>query len=267
MRTYLSFFKMRFINGLQYRVAALNGLTTQFFWGIMFIFVCEAFYKSGGTPSTISWKDLVTLIWLQQAFLAFIMLYDWDSELFNMVIQGNISYELCRPVDIYKLWYVKLFSRRLSDATLRFSPIIIIALLLPQQYKLSLPQSIFSFILFLITMFLGLSLLVSISMLIYISVFKTMSPIGSMGLIGVFGEFFSGATIPVPLMPIWLQKVCYMMPFRWYSDFPLRVYSGNIPLNEALVGVFIQIFWIIILVSMGSILMKRFTRLSLVQGG
>ena len=32
MKKYLSFFRLRFITGLQYRTAALAGIATQFFW-------------------------------------------------------------------------------------------------------------------------------------------------------------------------------------------------------------------------------------------
>ena len=35
MRACLTFFKMRLINGLQYRTAAWAGVFTQFFWGFM----------------------------------------------------------------------------------------------------------------------------------------------------------------------------------------------------------------------------------------
>ncbi len=266
MKAYLSMFKLRLISGLQYRAAAFGGLVTQFFWGAMFIFICEAFYKSGA-PNAMAWKDLVSLIWLQQAFLSIMMLYDWDGELFGMITQGNISYELCRPIEIYNIWYIKLFSKRLASATLRCSPIILIGFLMPYNYRLSLPQSPISFLLFIITLFLGLALIVSISMLIYISVFKTMSPIGSMSFIGLVGEFFSGMTIPVPFMPQWLQNICYALPFRWCVDLPLRVYSGNIQTYEALTGIFVQLLWIVLLVGLGSFSMKRVVRTTVVQGG
>jgi len=94
-----------------------------------------------------------------------------------------------------------------------------------------------------------------------------MSPIGSVGLFGIIGEFFAGMTIPVPLMPSWLQNVCMVLPFRWTADFPLRIYSGNIGISEALTGIAVQLFWIIILVLAGAFSMKRITRLSVVQGG
>ena len=266
MKPYISLLKVRFINGLQYRAAALGGLSTQFFWGLMAVFLYEAFYTSG-TQQSFDFSQLVTYIWLQQAFLALIMLYDWDYELFDMITSGNISYELCRPVNLYWLWYVKLLSKRLSRAALRFSPIILIAFILPAPYKIDLPGSMSSFLLFILTLTLGVILMVSISMIIYISVFKTMSPTGSMAFIGIIGEFFSGMTIPIPLMPEWLQKICYMTPFRWTTDLPLRIYSGSIGINEAILSAGVQMLWIGILVSIGWTLMNHITHKAVIQGG
>ena len=267
MKPYVSLLRVRFLNGLQYRAAALGGLTTQLFWGIMLVFIFKAFYGDADSAGGFLYKDLVSYVWLQQAFLSFQMLYDWDGELLDMITTGGISYELCRPVKLYQVWYVKLLSKRLARGVLRFAPIIIIAFLLPHPYNLSLPQSPISFLLFLVTLFFGLFLLVAISMLIYISVFKTMSPIGSMTVFGLIGEFFSGHTIPIPLMPVWLQEICMLMPFRWSVDFPLRVYSGSIGTSEAVTGIAVQSFWIILLVLVGAFIMKRITRLSVVQGG
>lgn len=267
MKPYLSLFRVRFINGLQYRAAALGGLATQFFWGIMLVFIYEAFYQGTGSSGGFSYKDLVTYVWLQQAFLSLVFLYDWDSELLDMITTGGISYELCRPVNLYRMWYVKLLSKRLASAALRFAPVLLIAFVMPYPYNLSLPGSPASFLLFVLTLLLGVILLVAISMLIYISIFKTLSPIGSIGIFGVIGEFFGGMTIPIPLMPPWLQKICMALPFRWTSDLPFRVYSGNISTAEALSGIIVQLTWIVILTLTGMLIMNRITRLSVVQGG
>ena len=45
MRAYLSYFKAELIVGLQYKTAALAGLSTQFFWGILYALVYTAFYE------------------------------------------------------------------------------------------------------------------------------------------------------------------------------------------------------------------------------
>ena len=51
MSYYLSYFKLRFITSLQYRAAALAGISTQFFFGFVFIMVYVAFYESGKTDA------------------------------------------------------------------------------------------------------------------------------------------------------------------------------------------------------------------------
>ena len=42
MKKYLSFFRLRFIHGLQYRTAAVSGMVTQFVWGSMEILLFRA---------------------------------------------------------------------------------------------------------------------------------------------------------------------------------------------------------------------------------
>lgn len=84
---------------------------------------------------------------------------------------------------------------------------------------------------------------------------------------GVIGEFLAGMVIPVPLMPAWLQSIVYVFPFRWTADFPFRVYSGHIPKEEALIGIAIQLVWIIVLVGLGRLAMAKALRRVVVQGG
>jgi ABC-2 type transport system permease protein len=114
---------------------------------------------------------------------------------------------------------------------------------------------------------MGLVLLVAISVLVYISVFATMSPIGSVGIFSIIGEFLAGMTIPLPLMPPWIQRICMFLPFRWTADLPFRVYSGHIGTADALVGFAVQSMWTAALVLAGACITKRISRLSVVQGG
>lgn len=267
MKAYYSLFKMRLLKGLQYRAAAIAGVSTQFFWGFMYVMIFEAFYKSTTAAQPISFRELIQVLWLQQSFLVFIMLWFRDNELINLITNGNIAYELCRPTDLYGFWYAKLIAQRLSGALLRCFPILIVAFLLPHPYNFSLPPSFTAFILFIITLILGLILIVAISMLMYISIFYTMSGIGSLLLFGVFGEFLSGLIIPVPLMPESLKKIVYLLPFRYTSDLPFRVYAGNIGLKEALLSILVQLSWIIITITLGRLWMKKALKRVIVQGG
>lgn len=267
MKPYISVFKLRIYNGLQYRAAALAGIGTQFFFGFIFIMIFEAFYAhaSGTPPMTLN--EVITYTWLKQAFLAFIVLWFRDDELFQLITSGNIAYELCRPTGIYGLWYVKLLAQRLASVMLRCFPILILVILLPEPYGLRLPADFSTFLLFLATLFVGLLMIVSLSMLIYISVFITMSPAGSLLLFSVFGDFLAGLVIPVPLMPHWMQQIVYVLPFHWTADFPFRVFTGNISKAEALTGLCIQFVWLVALITVGKFAMDRALRRIVVQGG
>ena len=101
MRKYLSFFKIRLKNGLQYRAAAFAGIATQFAWGGMTLLMFWAFYQNGQNSFPMTFPKLSSYIWLQQAFLALFMAWYFDNDIFNAITSGNIAYELCRPVDIY----------------------------------------------------------------------------------------------------------------------------------------------------------------------
>ena len=46
MRKYQAFFRIRFINTLQYRSAAIAGMATQLAWGLMEILAFHAFYQA-----------------------------------------------------------------------------------------------------------------------------------------------------------------------------------------------------------------------------
>lgn len=267
MNAYLSVWRLRFIHGLQYRTAAFAGLTTQFFFGLIFIMVFVAFYSGTSKAMPMELSEVVTYVWLQQIFLGLIMLWARDNDIFGLITNGNIAYELCRPVEMYGFWYSKLMAQRFANTVLRCLPILVIVLLLPQPYRMSLPDSWSSFILFILAMLLGLLVTVAISMLIYISVFWTMSPVGSIMMIAVASELLAGMIIPIPLLPNWLQKITFFLPFRWTVDFPFRVYSGHIPQTEALWGIGIQFFWLVALVAFGTWCLRIALRRVVLQGG
>ena len=59
MKKYLSFFRMRFLMGVQYRAAAAAGVTTQFAWGCLEILVYRAFYQDNAAAFPMSFQAVV----------------------------------------------------------------------------------------------------------------------------------------------------------------------------------------------------------------
>ncbi|MCX4317378.1 MAG: hypothetical protein OSJ52_12190 [Lachnospiraceae bacterium] len=123
-KKYLSFFRIRFINGLQYRIAALSGAATQFVWGVLLILLYHAFYEADPDAFPMRLSDLVSYIWLQQAFFALYQVWSWENELFELIQTGNVAYELCRPYRLYDAWFFRIIATRMANAVLRCFPIL-----------------------------------------------------------------------------------------------------------------------------------------------
>ena len=130
---YGSFFRMRFIAGLQYRAAAAAGISTQFVWGLMGLLTYRAFYEGNASAFPMSFQQIASYLWLQQAFLALFMVWFFENDIFQAITEGGIAYELCRPADLYIMWFFRSMASRTSKAVLRCMPILIVATFLPES--------------------------------------------------------------------------------------------------------------------------------------
>lgn len=267
MKKYLSFFRIRFIAGLQYRAAAWAGISTQFAWGAMTLLMYRAFYQTAENAFPMTFPELSSYIWLQQALLALIMAWFFDGEIFDSITSGNIAYELCRPCDIYSMWFTKNMATRLSRTTLRCLPILIVAAFLPEPFNITLPPDLLSGILFLVSISLGFLVLISFSMLVYISAFYTISPIGIRILAISVVDFFAGGIIPIPFFPDALQPVMNALPFASMQNTPFLIYTGHTSGTDALKSIGLQLIWLAALLVIGRLLMRRALRKVIVQGG
>lgn len=266
MRKYMAFFRLRFAYGLQYRAAALAGVVTQFAWGFLAIFAYMAFYETAPEQFPMSLSATISYVWLQQAFLALFAVWMVENEILQTIVDGNVAYELCRPVHIYDMWFFRNMANRLARAVLRCFPILLVAFFLPEPYGLSRPAFV-DFLLFLLTLLLGLLVAVAFCMFIYCLAFFTISPEGLRILFTSAVEFFSGAIIPLPFFPRGLQRVLEILPFASIQNVPLRIYSGSMTVPEIFRAVALQVFWLVVLVAGGRGLSLLAERKATVQGG
>ena len=267
MRKYLAFFRLRFSMGLQYRAAALAGMSTQLVWGLMEILMFRAFYRADASAFPMSLEATSAYVWLQQAFLAFHAAMFMENEIFESISNGNIVYELCRPVNIYNMWFSRNLAKRVSSAALRCMPILLIAVFLPAPYGLMPPVSFPVFLLFLFSLLLWILVTVSFCMLIYMASFFTISHAGIRMAAFCAVDFFSGAVIPLPFFPDRIRQIFELLPFAAMQNVPLRIYSGDLSGSAMWQALFLQCFWFLIMAGTGrainAIAMKKVT----VQGG
>ena len=212
-------------------------------------------------------NQIVSYLWLNQAFLS--LIYPWikNNDLLSMIKNGNIAYEFIRPINFFKKWFATLYANRLSNVLLRFIPVLILGFFLPEPYKLSLPTSITSFILFIISLFIASLIVCLFNMIVHLITFYTIDEKGIIALCSVIAEIFAGGTVPIVFFPKLLKTVAYVLPFRFTCDVPFRIYTGNITINESLPSICLGIVWLIVLIVIGFILSNKISKKVIVQGG
>ncbi len=264
-RCYRAVLSARFRMLLQYRVAALAGLGTQIFFGLIRIMILGAFYEASrtGTQEPMSWNDVVTYVWLGQATL--MILPTWqDGEVRNMITSGSVVYELVKPIDLYSLWFARSVASRIAPMLLRAIPMIAIAALF---FGFSPPASAAAGIAWLASTASAVLLSSALSTLMLVAVLWTVNGRGINDFVYPCVWMLSGIVLPLPLYPEWMQTVINILPFRGLMDIPFRVYLGHIPMSECTAAIGSQLLWTAVLIALGRGLMSLGKRRMVIQGG
>jgi len=250
---YLAVLRARFALMLQYRTAAWAGVATQFWFGVIRVLILLAFYE-GQSRQPMNLAQVVTYIWLGQAFLAML---PWapDAEIAAGVESGNVGYERLRPVDTYLLWFARALAWRVANTTLRVGPIFVVAaLILPLTGMANLswrmPDSVTAACLFAVSMVMTALAASAITVLLNIVTTAVRTPRAASFLMG-FTNFFSGLVIPLALFPGWAQGFLLWQPFAGLADIPFRLYSGALVGGMALQGLASQALWVVLLTLLG----------------
>ena len=255
---------MHFKGELQYRAKALSGIVTQFFWGLMYVYLYTAFMKGGMDGFSIN--QMTTYVWLGQAFFA--MRYvNVPKGVCKQIESGDICYNFVKPLNLYNQWYFTYIGSTLASTLLRFLPIILVSMLLPVGMKLCLPVSFSAFVLFLISLCIGLLITGALSMFSVYLTFVTQSSRGASTFVSVISGLLGGMYIPLPMLPQGMQNVLRYLPFSFISDLPFRIYIGNVNLKLALIQIAISVGWLIALIIIGKLLIKSSLKKAVIQGG
>ena len=108
MSVFKSNLKLNIKKVVQYRAAAISGVLTQLFFGFMYIALYTAFLKSGKSGFTL--REMVSYVWLGQIFFVAFNYFDiCKQEISRKIMNGDLAYELIRPINLYDNWFQILY--------------------------------------------------------------------------------------------------------------------------------------------------------------
>jgi ABC-2 type transport system permease protein len=260
---YGSYFAARFRTLLQYRGAAIGGMVTQVFFGVIMIMVYEAFYRSSSVAQPMTITQVRSYVWLGQAFLGMLP-WNVEGEQRALVRSGAVAYELLRPVRLYSLWFARSLAWRTAPTLMRCVPILVLAFAF---FGLRLPPTPAAGAAWAVSMAGALLLSAAMTTLLTVVLLWTVSGEGVNVIFTALVILCSGMNIPLPLFPDWIRGAMEFLPFRGLVDSPYRLYVGYARPADVLGLLLQQAGWSAAIALGGILLMRRGLRRLSISGG
>lgn len=219
----------------------------------------------------MTFPQVASYVWLGQALFA-MMPWNVDREVAALVRSGAVANELCRPIDLYRLWFTRALAARTAPTALRGVPVALVAglglpLLGLSGWRLAPPPSLAAAAGFVAALGCALALSCAITALASVTMLWTIGGEGTAAILTTAVPLFSGLIIPLPMMPEWLQRILHWLPFTGLLDLPTRIYSGHLAPGDLASVLARQLGWTIALFVLGRWLLACGMRRLVVQGG
>ena len=261
---YLAFVAKSFQRRMQYRVANLAGLTTNFFFLLVHIFVYTAFYAARTDPQPLNLNEIITYFVLCQVFFMLMPFWGARSEVTNAIKDGSVALQLTKPVDFHAYWFADECGRACYYLFMRGLPTFLISIIF---FTVAIPTQPITLMAFAASMILATFMSAAITIAIFSSAFWTLDTTGIAGLSYSIITLFSGMLVPIALWPEWLGYLAAWLPFGGLIDVPFSIYLGKITGVGIWIAIGKQMIWVVFFLGLGRLLLQRgFSRL-VIQGG
>jgi ABC-2 type transport system permease protein len=180
-----------------------------------------------------------------------------------LVGMGQVAVELTRPLDLQVRYYVENVTGLAMFLLLKL-PLLVIAIVF---FGLRLPADPAAWGACLVSLLLGYSAVFLFDWIFACLAFYTTETWGLSVVRVSVAQFFSGAWVPLAMMPGWLQQIAAGLPFAQAMAVPLSFLSGVASPAEAPGIWLVQLAWVLGLGLLSRLAFNVAVRKVTVQGG
>jgi ABC-2 type transport system permease protein len=247
---------------LAYRVWFWVGIILNVIGMTIYVFFWRAVYANTTSIAGMDLQQTLNYILLARIFAPLMdmnMIFEFGYNL----REGGIANVLLRPLDLQGSYYVETFSRFLVSMLTQ----VPMALIATFVFGLRWPTDPLVWLAFLVSLFLGRTALYFFDWSLGCLTFYTTEVWGLGVLLDGLATFFSGALIPLVMMPGWLQGLSNALPFAQSLYVPLSLLTGISPIAQVLQVWLVQIAWIAGMFLLSRLLFSVAIRKVTIQGG
>jgi len=247
-----------------YRLALLAGMTTNSVFGFIRASVLLAALASAG--SSIGGYDAptaVAFVWWGQALLGTVNLWGF-AEVKDRVRTGDIAVDFLRPVNPQLTYLASDLGRAGINFIGRGVPAFLLGALL---FDMAWPPSAASWAAGAVSVVLAVTVAFSGNFVINLLAFWLVEIRGISLLWMITGGLLCGLYLPVPWFPDWLRTVATWSPFPSMLQNPIDILAGRVVGTDIVSAVAVQVFWAVVLLAVGQVVLRAGRRRLEVQGG
>lgn len=243
MRKYWAVFKITWQNAVEYRMEFIGHMMLGLISLLVMFFIWSAVFKDRQFFGEYTFSSMMTYLVLVR-FLHFVKRSNIGREIAEEIKEGRLSAYLLRPVKYLRWWLSSFLAERIFEFGLRMSMLFVFLYFFPKVFNFP------GFNRFLTAMgFLVISLFLNFLINILIAVlafFVTDVRLFRSTVLMTF-DFFAGSLIPLDLLPGFMKKIGFILPFQFWVYFPIKIYQGSLTSGEIFKGFVLCFVWILIL--------------------
>ncbi len=239
---------------MEFAVQVLAMTVMYFFW--------QAVYANGGTLSGLTFQQTINYVMIAQMLMPLVenrLIFNFGS----MIREGQIAIDLLRPLDFQARFYVDAAGNLALNLLLKV-PLLIMAVIF---FQVQLPRDLATWLVFLVSLVLGHAVMFCFDWIFSCLAFYSTETWGLSVVRVAVVTFFSGALIPLQMMPPWLLAIATLLPFAQSVYVPVSFLSGVTPISAAPQAWLLQLAWLLGLGITSRLVFRRAVRRVTVQGG
>ncbi|MFT3891425.1 MAG: hypothetical protein QM730_07300 [Anaerolineales bacterium] len=247
---------------MAYQIWFWVGLVLNIISMAILVFFWRAIYADTSTISGLGESQTITYILLAYIFMPLVdsdLVWEFGSNL----REGMMIHHLLRPINFQGMNFAQMLGGLVTKFALNL-PTVLVAVL---AFGLRFPTDIRTWLAFLVSAFLGFTVMFFFNWFLACFTFYTTEIWGLGVLIQGITFFLSGALVPLVMMPVWMRTIVLSVPFAQALAVPVGLLAGITPLGDAPRIWLIQILWIIGMWVASTVFFRVAVRKITVQGG
>lgn len=162
-------------------------------------------------------------------------------EIGDEINQGDLSNYLIKPISYFLYWFWKDVGDKAMNIVFSVAELTVLFFILRPPIFIQTEFVFISF--FFISIFLAIILYFFISIMLGLIGFWNPEVWAPRFIFTIMLGFFAGNYFPLDILPTTVFKIFEILPFSYLIYFPVKIYLGQIALDEILRGFLIMLIW------------------------